>query len=191
MKNVLFFICSISLFSCKEKEMNPTSNQNFNYPETRKDTTQHTYFDTTLTDPYLWLEDDLSPETGAWVDTQNKVTFDYLDKIPFREDYKTRLEELWNYENSVHHLQKAIILIFTKMTDYRINTFYGEEKEFRMQKCFWTQILFLKTLQHLWQELIFPRTDLRLPIRYLRVVPTGARLSSWTQSTRPFWKILS
>ena len=98
MKNVLFFICSISLFSCKEKEMNPTSNQNFNYPETRKDTTQHTYFDTTLTDPYLWLEDDLSPETGAWVDTQNKVTFDYLDKIPFREDYKTRLEELWNYE---------------------------------------------------------------------------------------------
>lgn len=98
MKNVLFFICSISLFSCKEKEMNPTSNQNLNYPETRKDTTQHTYFDTTLTDPYLWLEDDLSPETGAWVDTQNKVTFDYLDKIPFREDYKTRLEELWNYE---------------------------------------------------------------------------------------------
>ena len=98
MKNVLFFICLISLFSCKEKEMNPTSNQNFNYPETRKDTTQHTYFDTTLTDPYLWLEDDLSPETGAWVDTQNKVTFDYLDKIPFREDYKTRLEELWNYE---------------------------------------------------------------------------------------------
>ena len=78
-------------------------------------------------------------------------------------------------KNSVHHLQKAIILIFTKMTDYRINTFYGEEKEFRMQKCFWTQILFLKTLQHLWRELIFPKTDLRLLIRYLRVVPTGAR----------------
>jgi hypothetical protein len=35
-------------------------------------------------DPYRWLEDDTSAETAAWVEAQNKVTFAYLEKIPFR-----------------------------------------------------------------------------------------------------------
>ena len=98
MKNILIIVIVLNIFACKEKEMNQISQTSLSYPETRKDTTQLTYFDTTLVDPYKWLEDDLSAETGAWVDTQNKVTFNYLDKIPFRKDFKNRLEELWNYE---------------------------------------------------------------------------------------------
>ncbi|MGB5382390.1 MAG: S9 family peptidase, partial [Lutimonas sp.] len=68
------------------------------YPETRKDNAIDTYFGEKVADPYRWLEDDLSAETEAWVKSQNKVTFDYLSQIPYREDIKKRLTELWNYE---------------------------------------------------------------------------------------------
>ncbi len=69
-----------------------------NYPTTKKVDTVDTYFGTEVSDPYRWLEDDRSPETEAWVKTQNKTTFGYLDSIPFRDDLKNRLEKLWNYE---------------------------------------------------------------------------------------------
>ncbi len=68
------------------------------YPKTAEGNVIDTYFDTKVADPYRWLEDDRSKETDAWVDAQNKVTFDYLNKIPFRAAYKARLEKLWNYE---------------------------------------------------------------------------------------------
>ena len=68
------------------------------YPDTRKDDTVDVYFGTEVPDPYRWLEDDLSEETAAWVEAQNKVTFDYLDQIPFRDKVHERLTEDWNYE---------------------------------------------------------------------------------------------
>lgn len=98
MNKFLPFLIAISVIACKEKEMPKIAQEALQYPETRKDTTRNTFFDTTIIDQYRWLEDDLSAETNAWVDAQNKVTFDYLDKIPFRADYKSRLEKLWNYE---------------------------------------------------------------------------------------------
>lgn len=69
-----------------------------NYPTTAKADSVDTYFGTDIKDPYRWLEDDRSPETEAWVKEQNSTTFGYLDKIPFREGLKKRLEKLWNYE---------------------------------------------------------------------------------------------
>lgn len=68
------------------------------YPETKKGETVDVYFDTKVSDPYRWLEDDKSAETGAWVKAENEVTYSYLDKIPFREELKKRMEKLWNYE---------------------------------------------------------------------------------------------
>ncbi|WP_394338667.1 prolyl oligopeptidase family serine peptidase [Flavobacterium aquicola] len=68
------------------------------YPKTAKGETVDVYFDTKVSDPYRWLEDDRSAETAAWVKEQNKVTYDYLSKISFREALKSRLEKLWNYE---------------------------------------------------------------------------------------------
>lgn len=74
-------------------------NQNpIQYPTTTKGETVDVYFDTKLPDPYRWLEDDKSAETGAWVKSQNEVTYDYLAKIPFRDALKVRMEKLWNYE---------------------------------------------------------------------------------------------
>ncbi|WP_394333624.1 prolyl oligopeptidase family serine peptidase [Flavobacterium fryxellicola] len=68
------------------------------YPTTSKGETVDVYFDTKLPDPYRWLEDDKSAETGAWVKAQNEVTYDYLAQIPFRDLLKARMEKLWNYE---------------------------------------------------------------------------------------------
>jgi len=68
------------------------------YPITTKGETVDVYFDNQVPDPYRWLEDDKSAETGAWVKAQNEVTYDYLAQIPFRDVLKTRMEKLWNYE---------------------------------------------------------------------------------------------
>ena len=68
------------------------------YAETRKGEVIDHYFDMPVADPYRWLEDDMSLETGAWVAAQNAVTFGYLSKIPYREAVRKRLEVLWDYE---------------------------------------------------------------------------------------------
>jgi prolyl oligopeptidase len=68
------------------------------YPNTKKGDVVDSYFEQPVADPYRWLEDDLSLETGEWIKAQNEVTFDYLSNIPFRKQLKKRLETLWNYE---------------------------------------------------------------------------------------------
>ncbi len=74
------------------------SKMTIQYPKTKKINTVDTYFDSKVSDPYRWLEDDRSAETEAWVKAENKVTFGYLNKIPFRDAIKDRLTQLWNYE---------------------------------------------------------------------------------------------
>ena len=74
------------------------NNKTIKYPATRKADNVDTYFGTKINDPYRWLEDDRSEETAAWVKAENEVTFAYLNKIPFRDAIRARLEKLWNYE---------------------------------------------------------------------------------------------
>lgn len=71
--------------------------QKLKYPIARKDKVIDDYHSTKVSDPYRWLEDPDSPETLAWVEAQNKLTFAYLESIPAREKIKSRLTELWNY----------------------------------------------------------------------------------------------
>jgi prolyl oligopeptidase len=67
------------------------------YPKSAKVGHTDNYFGNTIADPYRWLEDDNSPETAKWVEEQNKITFSYLDKIPYRQKLKDRLEKVFNY----------------------------------------------------------------------------------------------
>jgi prolyl oligopeptidase len=67
------------------------------YPKARKTDQVDTYHGTKVADPYRWLEDDRSAETAEWVTAENKVTFGYLDKIPYRKQLQQRLEEVYNY----------------------------------------------------------------------------------------------
>ncbi len=75
-----------------------TQMQKVSYPVTQKGDVVDNYFGNDVADPYRWLEDDRSEETAAWVKAENKVTFDYLAQIPYRDQLKSRLAELWNYE---------------------------------------------------------------------------------------------
>ena len=97
MKNISLLAALVLFAACKEesKTREPIT---VNYPTTKKVDTVDNYFGTEVPDPYRWLEDDRSEETEAWVKKQNAATFGYLEKIPFREDLKNRLEKLWNYE---------------------------------------------------------------------------------------------
>lgn len=82
----------ILLISCQN---NPGK---ISYPITEKVPVVDTYFDTEVIDNYRWLEDDNAEDTKNWVIKQNETTFSYLDKIPFRNQLKKRLEQLWDYE---------------------------------------------------------------------------------------------
>jgi len=73
------------------------SPQTIKYPKTNKDNTKDNYFGKVVNDPYRWLEDDTANSVQNWVKEENKVTSDYLSKIPYRDKIKNRLEKLWNY----------------------------------------------------------------------------------------------
>jgi prolyl oligopeptidase len=89
MKNLLILLFITMAYGCMK-----TSIQ---YPETRKDNVVDGYYGVEVEDPYRWLEDDNSAETKDWVEAQNKVTFEYLEQLPYRENINQRLTELWDY----------------------------------------------------------------------------------------------
>lgn len=72
--------------------------QNINYPKAPKDSTVDTYFGVKISDPFRPLEADRSKETAEWVAAENKVTNEYLAKIPFRAKLLQRLKEVADYE---------------------------------------------------------------------------------------------
>ena len=90
---LLFAVSLFTVFSA-EKE----SNSRIAYPVTRTTNQVDIYHSVTVADPYRWLEDDNSPETKAWVEVQNRLTFGYLEEIPQRDKIRNRLKQLWNYE---------------------------------------------------------------------------------------------
>jgi len=96
-KIILLLISAVLVLSCQSetKKQTPVA---VKYHQTNKVDTVDTYFGVDVPDPYRWLEDDMSEETGNWVKEQNKVTQGFLEEIPFREELKDRLTKVWNYE---------------------------------------------------------------------------------------------
>jgi prolyl oligopeptidase len=84
------------------------------YPQTQKSDHVDTYHGVKVADPYRWLEDDNSTETAAWVEAQNKVTFGYLDRIPYRRALAARLRTLNDYERYASPSRKAQYVFFRK-----------------------------------------------------------------------------
>ena len=84
------------------------------YPSTRKVEHVDTYHGVQVPDPYRWLEDDNSADTAAWVEAQNKVTFAYLEGIPYRRAMAARLRALNNYERYSAPARKAQYVFFRK-----------------------------------------------------------------------------
>ena len=86
------------------------------YPETKKSDTVDNYFGTMVADPYRWLEGDasVSPDVASWVEAENKVTFAYLEKIPYRQKIKDRLTQLYNYPRYSAPTRRGDYFFYTK-----------------------------------------------------------------------------
>src|ERR1041385_286115 len=91
-----------------------SSDSKITYPESKKVEQVDDYFGTKVADPYRWLEDETSPEVKAWVEDQNRVTFAYLDHIPYREKLKARLTQLFNYPRISAPFHRGETYFFTK-----------------------------------------------------------------------------
>lgn len=116
MKIVGFLVFTFLAFQIvyAQKNGNSASENKLKYPETRKSDKIDNYFGTPVSDPYNWLEDDHSEETKQWVEAQNKVTSEYLRKIPYRDKIKARIKEIFNYEKYSVPGKEADIYFFTK-----------------------------------------------------------------------------
>jgi len=68
------------------------------YPKAKTVNQVDDYHGVKVADPYRWLEDTDSADTQAWVAEENKLTFSYLDQLPYRQAIRERLLKLWNYE---------------------------------------------------------------------------------------------
>lgn len=100
----LIVLAALAIYACQDKSSKDMSqiDANFpqievNYPQTKTVDHVDTYHGTEVPDPYRWLEIDTAAEVEEWVKVQNKVTFGYLEQIPFRDKIEERLTELINY----------------------------------------------------------------------------------------------
>lgn len=80
--------------------------QGLTYPVAPHDDTVDEYFGVKVADPYRPLEDDTCRATAEWVKAENKVTADFLSKIPQRAKYLKRLRQVVNYEKVYAPFQK-------------------------------------------------------------------------------------
>lgn len=95
-------LCLLALAACGGKSSDEhaaaSSAAKFTYPEAQRGDQVDDYYGEKVADPYRWLEDVDGAATKAWVEAENKLTFDYLERIPQRAAIKQRLTQLWDYE---------------------------------------------------------------------------------------------
>ncbi|MEK9139280.1 MAG: S9 family peptidase, partial [Bacteroidota bacterium] len=115
-----FFVGILAYSLCRSGELS--------YPKTRKVDHLDTYFGVKVADPYRWLEDDTAAAVAQWVQGQNKVTFDYLDKIPYRKKIKERLEQIYNYPRYSAPMHKSEYYIFSKNDGLQNQSVYYIQK---------------------------------------------------------------
>ncbi|EJG1733290.1 S9 family peptidase [Vibrio parahaemolyticus] len=122
-KNTLAFATALALGSvlsvahaneAAQSSVEQVTPKAITYPITQKVDVVDDYFGTKVSDPYRWLEDDLSPETAEWVKAQNAVTFDYLSKIPYREQIEERITKLMDYEKQSQPFKEGKFTYFYK-----------------------------------------------------------------------------
>jgi len=85
-----------------------------NYPVSAKVDTVDNYFGEAVPDPYRWMENDTTEQVEDWVKSQNEVTFGFLEKIPYRDQIKKRLESLNDYEKISSPFKRGDYIYFYK-----------------------------------------------------------------------------
>ena len=101
------------IISCKPATETATS-EKLTYPVTAKSDQIDDYFGVKVSDPYRWLENDTAEDVKKWVTEENKVTFGYLEKIPFRNKIKERLTDIFNYPKYSNPFRAGEYYFFSK-----------------------------------------------------------------------------
>ncbi|HRA60831.1 MAG TPA: prolyl oligopeptidase family serine peptidase [Bacteroidia bacterium] len=113
-KPLLSVLVITSIFiSCKPASEQATS-EKLIYPATAKSDQVDDYFGVKVSDPYRWLENDTAEDVKKWVTEENKVTFGYLEKIPFRNKIKERLTDIFNYPKYSNPFRAGEYYFFSK-----------------------------------------------------------------------------
>jgi prolyl oligopeptidase len=86
------------------------------YPAAKKIDQVDVYHGVKVADPYRWLEDDNSKATAEWVEAENKVTFPYLEAIPYRQQMQKRVKDVSNYDKYSSPSRKGQYYFFFKLT---------------------------------------------------------------------------
>ncbi len=142
-KTTMILPAIILLTACQKKEEKKTTAltevKNLNtielrYPDSKKDTAVYDdYLNGTVkvADPYQWLEDDRSEATGKWVDEQNTLTQHYLEQIPYKKHFESRLKELLEYERVGLPYKKGDYYFITRNNGLQnqSTTYYKKGKE--------------------------------------------------------------
>lgn len=87
----------ISIVTIMATAFSLQSKGEINYPTAPQNGEKYECFGIIVNDNFRPLEDDTSAETAQWVTEENKLTEDYLSRIPFRESIRARLTALNNY----------------------------------------------------------------------------------------------
>jgi prolyl oligopeptidase len=92
------FASLLAIILCSAGVIAQTDNMPLVYPKAKTIDQVDDYHGVKVADPYRWLEDADAADTREWVEVQNKLTFSYLDQIPYRAAIRDRMTKLWNYE---------------------------------------------------------------------------------------------
>lgn len=111
--SITYLVIMLLALSCRNNT-NLYEIPSVRYPSTKKVDVSDNYFGTVVPDPYRWLENDTADDVGQWVIEQNKVTFGFLEKIPFRNKIKTRLGEIYNYPRVTSPLKVGEYYLYYK-----------------------------------------------------------------------------
>ena len=114
MKQFFFGIMVVVLFfsACNQVE----NQEKINYPMVNKVDSVDVYFGTKVPAPYRWMENENLPELKEWIAEENKITQDYLTKIPYRKQIEERLKQLANYPKQSALFMKDSLLFYYKNT---------------------------------------------------------------------------
>lgn len=107
-------ICLLALTISFFSNASAATAEPIKYPDAKRIEHVDTYHGNKVEDPYRWLENPALPETKAWIEEENKVTQEYLKKIPVRDAIKSRLTELWNFEKMQAPYERGGKLFYRK-----------------------------------------------------------------------------
>ncbi|MCX6552252.1 MAG: S9 family peptidase, partial [Acidobacteria bacterium] len=108
---ILFTLVVLMTFTLSAQQAAP-----YKYPDAKKADQVDDFFGTKVADPYRWLENSDAPDTRAWIDAENTITFAYLEQIPERARLKDRLTKLWNYERYGVPSREGAWYVFSRNT---------------------------------------------------------------------------